>query len=82
MEKEIVVDGVASAGFALGHAGYVERTLDKDITDIVDVDALRREVQEKYREVAADPPTGYSIRAANPLLSRQSAWPLAHSVAT
>jgi len=55
MEKEIVVDGVASAGFALGHAGYVERTLDKDITDIVDVDALRREVQEKYREVAADP---------------------------
>jgi len=33
----------------------VERTLDQDITNIVDVDALRREVQEKYREVAADP---------------------------
>ena len=33
----------------------MERTLDQDITNIVDVDALRREVQEKYREVAADP---------------------------
>ncbi len=32
-----------------------ERTLDQDITKLVDVDALRREVQEKYREVAADP---------------------------
>jgi arsenite methyltransferase len=33
----------------------VERTLDQDITDLVDVAALRREVQDKYREVAADP---------------------------
>lgn len=33
----------------------VKRTLDHDITDLVDADALRREVQEKYREVAADP---------------------------
>ncbi len=37
----------------------VKRTLDHDITDIVDVDALRREVQEKYREVAADPTAEY-----------------------
>jgi arsenite methyltransferase len=33
----------------------VKRTLDHDITDLVDADVLRREVQEKYREVAADP---------------------------
>ena len=32
-----------------------ERTLDLDITDLVDAEALRREVKEKYREVAADP---------------------------
>ncbi len=37
----------------------VKRTLDHDITDIVDADALRREVQEKYREVAADPTAEY-----------------------
>ena len=36
-----------------------ERTLDQDITELVDVDALRREVQEKYREVAADPTGEY-----------------------
>lgn len=32
-----------------------ERTLDQDITDLVDAEALRREVKEKYREVASDP---------------------------
>lgn len=32
-----------------------EPTLDQDITDLVDAEALRREVKEKYREVAADP---------------------------
>lgn len=32
-----------------------ERTLGADIGDLVDVDALRREVQVKYREVAEDP---------------------------
>lgn len=37
----------------------VKRTLDHDITDLVDADALRREVQEKYREVAADPTAEY-----------------------
>jgi len=37
----------------------MERTLDQDITKLVDVDALRREVQEKYREVAADPMNEY-----------------------
>jgi arsenite methyltransferase len=33
----------------------MERTLDHNISDLVDVAGLRREVQEKYREVAADP---------------------------
>src|SRR5438270_9239878 len=33
----------------------MERTLDQNISDLVDVEGLRREVQEKYREVAADP---------------------------
>ena len=37
----------------------VERTLDQDITDLVDVDALRREVQGKYREVAAEPTAAF-----------------------
>jgi arsenite methyltransferase len=37
----------------------VKPTLDHDITDLVDADALRREVQEKYREVAADPTAEY-----------------------
>jgi arsenite methyltransferase len=37
----------------------VKRTLDHDITDLVDTEALRREVQEKYREVAADPMAEY-----------------------
>ncbi len=32
-----------------------ERTLGADIVDLVDVDALRREVQHKYREVAENP---------------------------
>ena len=33
----------------------MERTLDQNISDLVDVDGLRREVQEKYREVADHP---------------------------
>jgi arsenite methyltransferase len=33
----------------------MERTLDQNISDLVDADGLRREVQEKYREVAANP---------------------------
>lgn len=37
----------------------MERTLDQNISDLVDVDELRREVQEKYREVAADPTADY-----------------------
>jgi arsenite methyltransferase len=37
----------------------MKRTLDHDITDLVDAVALRREVQEKYREVAADPTAEY-----------------------
>ncbi len=32
-----------------------ERTLGPDIVDLVDVEALRREVQHKYREVAENP---------------------------
>lgn len=36
-----------------------ERTLDYDIRDMVDVEALRQEVQDKYRAVAADPSAGY-----------------------
>jgi len=32
-----------------------ERTLGADIVDLVDVDALRREVQHKYREVVENP---------------------------
>lgn len=37
----------------------MERTLDQNITDLVDIEALRREVQEKYREVAADPTAAF-----------------------
>jgi len=57
MKKDIVVAGVGRAAslWDTRATTNVERTLDQDITDIVDVDALRREVQEKYREVAADP---------------------------
>jgi len=57
MEKEIVVAGVGRAAslWDTQAATNVERTIDQDITDIIDVDALRREVQEKYRQVAADP---------------------------
>jgi arsenite methyltransferase len=33
----------------------MERTLDQNISDLVDVDGLRREVREKYREVATHP---------------------------
>jgi arsenite methyltransferase len=36
-----------------------ERTLDANIVDLVDVDLLRHEVQEKYREVAEDPAGDY-----------------------
>lgn len=36
-----------------------ERGLGASIVDLVDVDALRNEVQEKYREVAEDPHAGY-----------------------
>ena len=36
-----------------------ERTLGADIVDLVDVDALRREVQHKYREVAENPLAEY-----------------------
>lgn len=36
-----------------------EGTLGASIVDLVDVEALRREVQEKYREVAADPTAEY-----------------------
>lgn len=36
-----------------------ERTLGADIVDLVDVDALRREVQQKYREVAENPTGEY-----------------------
>lgn len=32
-----------------------ERTLDRDITDLVDAESLRREVKEECREVASDP---------------------------
>jgi len=46
---------VAGVGRSGKRRLLVERSLDQDITDIVDVHALRREVQEKYREVASDP---------------------------
>jgi hypothetical protein len=46
-----------------------EPTLGRDVRELVDVDELRREVKEKYREVASNPHELISC----PTVSTQSA---------
>jgi SAM-dependent methyltransferase len=52
--------------------------LGPSVTDLVDVDELRSEVREKYREVAADPSASYHFHTgrAHALRMGYPAWPL------